>query len=1151
VETLEGRTLLTTTLYLDFGDAFPSGGLQMTVGQLRGPLNGPDLTDLGLADTDRLTFTPFSGLVNFDYNGDGAMNAADASQLRADIVSLVSRYYAPFDINVTEASAARLTDVVNTLNANNTDPTGHNDAYVFVAGITQAGNPIAQDLGILGVAAGHDIGGPNARDDSAVVFANNLFAFGNTDATAGTAVANVAAHEAGHTFGLRHTEDSVPGSDAEILTRSDIISQFADPVRQQNLQFFTRFPLPLAGNPAATENPYDVLANDADIGPRAGAPAYVTGTGADDLITLTRLDATHATVTVQPFRRSTYAPADQIGAAFSYTVPTGNGIRVEGGFGDDRVVVDGTLACYVDVAGMAGNDQLVVQGNGVASGYYFPGGSTARGLDGAEAFHGTVTAGTTTIHFDEFETAGSVTVQNIPNFTLSTGFDQGPDVLTVTSPAAGQDQVSGAAGGVSFVPLTTVSVGQLTLDTATNHTFGNANDQVTVNGLGSPVSLSAGAGDDTLIVDLAGGTPLPAGGLTFDGGTGVNNLVLRGSSSYNSESYTPSGATSGGIDLSAGPFVPVIPPPATISYSNVQQITDTLDLAGFPLGRFGSIPPSFSLNGTAAPDVVSVMNGAAVNNLTTLTVSGNTFAPVTFANKANLSFYGLAGSDSVTVNDSAAATGLATLLIDGGTEGDTVNVQQTAAGVPVTVNGGDGNDVVNIGNVSKGNLSLVRGPVAVNGQNGKDTVNLLDDGAGSGDAYTITDTTVGRPFFGYPGSNPPVAGLTYGTIENLVLRAAAGDNAITVTNLTPATAVTVDGGGGTDTLVGPNFINTWALKSTGPDLLTVLLDPATKTVGHVSFSAVENLTGGSNNDTFQFGPGARIAGSIDGGNGNDTLKGSDGVNTWELTGLNAGDLGDASGSSTFTRVENLVGGLGNDTFRFLTAGAGVSGTLNGNGGTDWLDYSTYPGAVTVNLETGTATRVGVGAANPAGHVVYLENVVGARSFANTLTGASAPLGPGGALNALGNALGSVLIGGDVADVLTAGAGNSILIGRRGADTLIASAGTPGFDILIAGLTDFDNPTPADLSVLNALAGVWQNTTAANYRSQVALLRDTGVTVGGTTNRLNGSSVHDDAGAVDTLTGATGAQAALDWFFANLGSDRVQNPKGPEVVTPII
>src|SRR5262249_47452178 len=101
VEALEVRIVPTTTLFLDFGDAFPGGGRQATVRQLRDTLTGPDLPDplVGLADTTTLTFAPLTGLVNFDYDGNGLINGQDASSLKSNVVALVQRYYAPFDVN--------------------------------------------------------------------------------------------------------------------------------------------------------------------------------------------------------------------------------------------------------------------------------------------------------------------------------------------------------------------------------------------------------------------------------------------------------------------------------------------------------------------------------------------------------------------------------------------------------------------------------------------------------------------------------------------------------------------------------------------------------------------------------------------------------------------------------------------------------------------------------------------------------------------------------------------------------------------------------------------------------------------------------------------------------------------------------------------
>ena len=109
----------------------------------------------------------------------------------------------------------------------------------------------------------------------------------------------------------------------------------------------------------------------------------------------------------------------------------------------------------------------------------------------------------------------------------------------------------------------------------------------------------------------------------------------------------------------------------------------------------------------------------------------------------------------------------------------------------------------------------------------------------------------------------------------------------------------------------------------------------------------------------------------------DRLIGGNAANTWKITADNVGTL---NGSFSFTGVENLTGGTGVDVFQ-LANGTGVSGRLDGGGGGDWLDYSAYTTAVTVNLALGTATRA-------AGGVANIHNVFGGAA-GNTLTGNAA------------------------------------------------------------------------------------------------------------------------------------------------------------------
>src|SRR5262249_48914037 len=90
-----------------------------------------------------------------------------------------------------------------------------------------------------------------------------------------------------------------------------------------------------------------------------------------------------------------------------------------------------------------------------------------------------------------------------------------------------------------------------------------------------------------------------------------------------------------------------------------------------------------------------------------------------------------------------------------------------------------------------------------------------------------------------------------------------------------------------------------------------------------------------------------------GGNGSNTLVGPSTTNNWILTGANAGGL---NPKVTFTKVASLLGGAGSDAFRFQPGGS-VSGSLDGAGGTNTLDYSSFGGRVVVDLANRAATGV--------------------------------------------------------------------------------------------------------------------------------------------------------------------------------------------------
>ena len=110
----------------------------------------------------------------------------------------------------------------------------------------------------------------------------------------------------------------------------------------------------------------------------------------------------------------------------------------------------------------------------------------------------------------------------------------------------------------------------------------------------------------------------------------------------------------------------------------------------------------------------------------------------------------------------------------------------------------------------------------------------------------------------------------------------------------------------------------------------------------------------------------------------DTLIGSDAGSTFIITGT---DTGSINGTLSFTGFENLVGGSGNDIF--LISGSGnISGKVDGGAGNDTLDYSYYDQAVTVNLADGIAPGINDGEETG---ISSIENITGS-AFDDILIG---------------------------------------------------------------------------------------------------------------------------------------------------------------------
>ncbi|NET58864.1 MAG: filamentous hemagglutinin N-terminal domain-containing protein, partial [Symploca sp. SIO2E6] len=258
---------------------------------------------------------------------------------------------------------------------------------------------------------------------------------------------------------------------------------------------------------------------------------------------------------------------------------------------------------------------------------------------------------------------------------------------------------------------------------------------------------------------------------------------------------------------------------------------------------------------------------------------------------------------------------------------------------------------------------------------------------------------------------------------------------------------------GGSTLVGPEQETTYELTGANQGNLNSIFPNG------LTFNNIENLTGGSANDSFVFGDGVDFNGSITDNGGNDTfdfsayttdpdvnlntlgiagienligttnvvstLTGADNPNDWEITDLNEGTINGVN----FTDFGNLIGGSLDDSFVFAD-GANVNGSISGNGGTDNLDFSAYTSDPNVNLNT-------LGA-------VGIEEIIGTTNADSTLIGADNPNDweitdlNEGTINGVNFTAFGNLIGGNVEDTFTLLNGGTVenINGGGGDNTIV-------------------------------------------------------------------------------------------------------------------
>jgi hypothetical protein len=645
-------------------------------------------------------------------------------------------------------------------------------------------------------------------------------------------------------------------------------------------------------------------------------------------------------------------------------------------------------------------------------------------------------------------------------------------------------------------------------------------DQVVTEG--STVSLTASASDSdpsvTLTYSLDPGAPPgaaidPASGLftyTPDDGPAVTTIWVRVT-----DSNSP--------PLSALQFFTVTvmnaPPTATIQgptdgYKGVRgQLRDFLVSATDPSQADQAAGFTYDVNwGDGTADTIAHGPGGLTGTHVThiFTVAGTYTITATATDKDGGISAPVSTSETVVVVELQGGT-----LMIGGTPGnDTFGLTPGASMnvLAVTVNG-----------VSQGTFSTNgECQVLANGGSG-DVLNFNDQANPTADQYLITATTVGRT---------DAATITFSGMAMLNVKAGSAANTILVQGTAPGTTLKLTMGGGDNTIVvgsagntldvvkGPLIIaggtgnNMLSLDDQGSTAQSYTIAAGTVNrsgAARITYSNIQGWTlngsGGATTITISAGPISPL--TIVGGGGSTKLVGPNAASTWSVSGANSG----TEGKVTFSGVTDLKGGLGVDTFLILPGGS-VSGTIDGGGGKNWLDYSAYTDPVSVNLSGSaygslparSATGVGGGGANGVANILNVR----AGSGDATLVGGGGNILVGGAGN---NTLVDRYAG-------TGASGGSLLIGGSGTDSL--TGGKAG-DLLISGTTTFD----AQNGSLQDILAYWDT---HNHNTAFSAL-EAGLP---TTHEqlVWGTTVIDDAGA-DVLTG-TPNPAAIDWFFAGVG-----------------
>ena len=629
------------------------------------------------------------------------------------------------------------------------------------------------------------------------------------------------------------------------------------------------------------------------------------------------------------------------------TVPVDRTYTVDGGDADDAVTIGqaGTLDAILGVGSVIGGtglDTLTVDdsADGEANAYTLttsPITTLARGGAGtitygtlealiihagvgsdAIAIQGTAAGTPVTVTAGDGDDALAIGTGTLDNLLSAVNVDGGDglDLLSLNDATDGTDntysidttrmsRTNGPAVSVDFT-----AIDQLLFAAGT----GDDSIDIRATAAATPLTVNAGAGSDGVSV---GGGSLDnlLGMLTLNADLGIDTLTVDDSADADDNNYS---ITNAAVERSNG---------TAVTFAYPAQGFESLLLSA------GIGDDSVSVSSTATDIPVTVLGGDGNDLLVAGTGTLDTLL-------ATVNIDGVTGLDRLTVNDSGDSTdndyvvnttavvratgssvtinyaALDQVVLSAGSGNDSVLIPIIAAGTPVSIDAGPGEDVVTAG---AGTLDNLLGALTVDGGAGLANRLVIDDSTDSTDnAYSILPATVSR-------TNGTPVSIPYTTrFQVVLLRAGAGNDSI-VANSTAAIPVSADGGAGsdsfnlgflsgsilggteTDTIVGDNVARVYTLTAADAGTISGILGGG--------FAEVENLAAGTADDAFFMNNGGSLSGAAFGGAGIDTLNGNDTGSKFNLTGSNSGsvdDLGNSDLIGSFSGLEVVIGGAGDD-----------------------------------------------------------------------------------------------------------------------------------------------------------------------------------------------------------------------------------------------